>query len=48
MRSRGLFSRARGDVIALAPPLVTTDEQIDRIVEIVGESIETATASIRG
>jgi putrescine---pyruvate transaminase len=48
MRSRGLFSRARGDVIALAPPLVTTDEQIDRIVEIVGESIETATASVRG
>jgi len=30
----------RGDVICLAPPLVTTDEQIDRIVQIVGESIE--------
>jgi putrescine---pyruvate transaminase len=48
MRSRGLFTRARGDVIALAPPLVTTDEQLDRIVKIVGESIETATAGARG
>ena len=40
MMKRGLFTRTRGEIIALAPPLVTTDEQIDRIVEIVGSSIE--------
>jgi len=40
MFERRLFTRVRGDVICLAPPLVTTDEQIDRIVQIVGESIE--------
>jgi len=36
---RGLFSRIRGDMYLLAPPFVTTEEQIDRIVNIVGESI---------
>jgi putrescine---pyruvate transaminase len=37
--SRGLYSRIRGDIYLLAPPLVTTDEQIDRIINIVGESV---------
>ena len=36
---RGLFTRTVGETICLAPPLVTTPEQIDRIVEIVGESV---------
>jgi len=36
---RGLFTRTIGETICLAPPLVTTAEQIDRIVEIVGESV---------
>ena len=40
MMDKGLFTRVRGEVICLAPPLVTTDAQIDRIVQIVGESIE--------
>ena len=40
MLARGLFTRTRGENIALAPPLVTTDEQIDKIVEIIGSSIE--------
>jgi adenosylmethionine-8-amino-7-oxononanoate aminotransferase len=38
-QKRGLFSRHRGDVFVLAPPLVTTDAEIDRIVQILGESI---------
>ncbi|HEV3024300.1 MAG TPA: aspartate aminotransferase family protein [Pirellulales bacterium] len=38
-QARGLFSRLRGDVFLLAPPFVTTEEQIDRMVEILGESI---------
>src|SRR5690606_3169099 len=31
---RGLITRARGDVIMLAPPLVVGEEQLDRIVSI--------------
>lgn len=38
-QKRGLFSRHRGDVFVLAPPLVTTDEEIDRIVEVLAESV---------
>jgi adenosylmethionine-8-amino-7-oxononanoate aminotransferase len=37
---RGLFSRLRGDCFLLAPPFVTTEDQIDRCVAILGESIE--------
>ena len=40
MRQRGVISRAKGDSILLAPPLVTTPEQIDRIVEVVGAAIK--------
>lgn len=42
MLQRGLLTRVRGDVICLAPPLVTTAEQLDRIVEIIGEAIPAA------
>jgi len=38
---RGLFTRMVGETICLAPPLVTMPEQIDRIVEIIGESVHT-------
>jgi adenosylmethionine-8-amino-7-oxononanoate aminotransferase len=38
-QKRGLFSRHRGDVFVLAPPLVTTDDEIDRVVEILSESV---------
>jgi adenosylmethionine-8-amino-7-oxononanoate aminotransferase len=37
---RGMFSRLRGDVYLLAPPLVTTDEQLDRMLNILGEAVE--------
>jgi adenosylmethionine-8-amino-7-oxononanoate aminotransferase len=36
---RGLLSRARDDVYALAPPLTTSRPELDRIVSILGESI---------
>jgi adenosylmethionine-8-amino-7-oxononanoate aminotransferase len=32
-QQRGLFSRLRGDVYCLAPPIVTTEAQIDQIVD---------------
>jgi adenosylmethionine-8-amino-7-oxononanoate aminotransferase len=37
--SRGLVSRVRGDIVCIAPAFVVTDEQIDRIVNILGESV---------
>ena len=39
MIKRGLFTRAIGDTICIAPPLVTPVETIDQIVQIIGESI---------
>jgi len=35
---RGMFSRVRGDVYCLAPPIVTSEETIDRSVEILAEA----------
>jgi adenosylmethionine-8-amino-7-oxononanoate aminotransferase len=37
-QARGLFSRVRGDVFALAPPFVTPDAVLDRIAEILAAS----------
>ncbi len=39
---RGLISRIRGDIYMLAPPFVVTDEQVDRIINILGEAIPAA------
>jgi putrescine aminotransferase len=39
LTKRGLFTRIVGDTICIAPPLVTPVETIDRIVQILGESI---------
>ena len=36
---RGLFSRLRGDVFCLAPPVITPTNILDRIVEIMAESV---------
>ncbi len=38
-QNRGLFTRLRGDVFCLAPPFVTTRDQLDRIVQILRESV---------
>jgi adenosylmethionine-8-amino-7-oxononanoate aminotransferase len=38
-QKRGMFTRLRGDVYNFAPSYVTTPAQIDRMVEILGESI---------
>ena len=35
---RGMFSRVRGDVYCLAPPVVTSESSIDRIVEIMADA----------
>jgi adenosylmethionine-8-amino-7-oxononanoate aminotransferase len=46
-RERGLISRNLADNYLLAPPLVTTPEQVDRIVEILRESIKETVAWAR-
>ena len=38
-QQRGLFSRLRGDVFCLAPPVVISTEQIDKMVDILAQSI---------
>ena len=38
-QKRGVFTRLRGDVYLIAPAFVVEEQQIDRIVEILGESI---------
>ncbi len=42
---RGLFTRIVRDIICIAPPLVTTREQIDQIVAIIREAIPAAVAA---
>ncbi|HEY4310263.1 MAG TPA: aspartate aminotransferase family protein [Pirellulales bacterium] len=39
-QERGMFTRLRGDVYNLAPPFTTSEATIDRMVEILGESIK--------
>src|ERR671912_1916406 len=46
MLDRGLYTRVVMDCICLAPPLVTTDAQIDQIVEIVGATIRRVAAGV--
>jgi putrescine---pyruvate transaminase len=46
-RERGLISRNLGDNYLLAPPLVTSPEQVERIVEILRDSIRETVAWAR-
>ena len=41
--NRGLYTRMRGETICLAPPLVSTVEQVDRMIAILREAIPAAT-----
>ncbi|QDU44107.1 L-Lysine-8-amino-7-oxononanoate aminotransferase [Symmachiella dynata] len=38
-QKRGLFSRLRGDVFCIAPPVISSREILDRIVDIMSESV---------
>jgi len=44
---RGLFTRVVLDCICLAPPLVISDEQIDRVVNVIGETIPAVISAAR-
>jgi putrescine aminotransferase len=47
LMDRGLYTRVVMDCICLAPPLVTTDAVIDRIVETLRETMPTVVAAAR-
>ena len=38
-QKRGLFTRVRGDTYCLAPPIITTTEQLDWVVDVLVESV---------
>jgi adenosylmethionine-8-amino-7-oxononanoate aminotransferase len=46
-KRRGLITRSVRDVICLAPPLVVTEEEIDRIVAILREAIPAGVAAAK-
>lgn len=48
LRERGVLTRVKGDSILFAPPLVTTEAQIDRIVDATGDAIDAIVAEVRG
>ena len=43
---RGLYTRVAMDCICLAPPLMIDDELLDRLVEIVRETVPAVLASV--
>jgi len=40
MRDRGVVTRVKGESVLLAPPLIITEEQVDTIVNVTGDAIE--------
>ncbi len=46
IKRRGLISRVRNDAFVLAPPLVSTAEQVDDILTIVEDSVREITAEV--
>jgi adenosylmethionine-8-amino-7-oxononanoate aminotransferase len=47
MRERGVVTRAKGDSILLAPPLIVSEGQIDEILNVTADAIDTAVGSMR-
>jgi adenosylmethionine-8-amino-7-oxononanoate aminotransferase len=41
-QERGVLARVRGDVLMLAPPLIITEAEVDRLVDVLRESISAA------
>jgi adenosylmethionine-8-amino-7-oxononanoate aminotransferase len=47
MRERGVVTRAKGDSILFAPPLIVSEGQIDEILNVTADAIDTAVGSMR-
>jgi adenosylmethionine-8-amino-7-oxononanoate aminotransferase len=41
MRDRGVVTRVKGESILFAPPLVVSEAQIDTIVNVAGDAVDT-------
>ena len=39
-QKHGLFSRASGDTFMIAPPIITSPEQIDNIIDILNQAVD--------
>jgi adenosylmethionine-8-amino-7-oxononanoate aminotransferase len=46
MRQRGVVTRVKGDSILLAPPLIISEAQVDSIVNVVGDAIESVLGNL--
>jgi adenosylmethionine-8-amino-7-oxononanoate aminotransferase len=46
MKSRGVYTRVRGDAVFFSPPLVITEQQVDRLTEVLRESIMAVRAGL--
>jgi adenosylmethionine-8-amino-7-oxononanoate aminotransferase len=40
LRDRGVVTRVKGESILFAPPLVVSEEQVDKIVDVTGDAID--------
>jgi adenosylmethionine-8-amino-7-oxononanoate aminotransferase len=45
-RNRGLYTRPRGEVIMLAPPLMIPEDTLDKAIQIVGDTIDAVAKAI--
>ncbi len=45
-RNRGVLARSLGDAVALSPPLVASDAEIDRAAEVIGEALDAVAAGL--
>ena len=46
-RNRGLYTRSRGDVIVMAPPLMIPEETLDKAVKIIGDTIDAVYQAVK-
>ena len=44
MLENGVYTRCRGDSVNFAPPLVVTSEELERMINVAGEAIESVTS----
>jgi adenosylmethionine-8-amino-7-oxononanoate aminotransferase len=44
---RGVYTRVAMDCICIAPPLVIEDAQLDRMVQVIGETVQTVAAAVK-
>jgi adenosylmethionine-8-amino-7-oxononanoate aminotransferase len=46
LKKRGVYTRIRGDAIAFAPPLVISEQQLDRLVDATVDSLKVVSAAL--